>query len=185
MQALTAARGGLVAIFLLLAGTAAQAQDRVSVYQQQPLTYLTGSVGVATLKFTGFDVDSPILTVGMGGMANDYLGMEIRLGTSVMREDYKTSRYALDHVVSALGTLRVPLWRFIYGQAYAGVTNAQLMTIDPAGDKHRSNHGGLSYGASVGIRVIPRLHAAAGYTSYERNSYWKVQAVEGSLQYFF
>lgn len=187
MKSLTGAHLGLLAASLLLAGTSVQAQDRdpISVYQDKPHTYLLGAVGADTLKFKGFSVDSPVLSVGMGAMVNDYFGMELRVGRSVDRTDYKSSRYALDHVFSAMATMRVPLWRFFYGQAYVGATNIQLMTIDPTGDKDHHETGSLSYGVSAGIRVLPRLHAAAGYTSYINKSDWKVQALEGSLQYLF
>jgi hypothetical protein len=185
MASLTTRLGWLAGAALLAAAMQAQAQDKVSVFQQQPLTYLSGSVGMANLDFGSFDVDSPILGIGMGAMVNKYVGVEIRLARSVTREDHQNSQYALDHLASALATLRFPVWRFIYGQAYAGISDAQVMSISPTGDTERNNDTTLSYGLDLGIHVVPHWRVSAGYSSYIDKSYWKVTAIEGSLQYLF
>lgn len=179
----------IVGLILLAVGLQAQADDqtknRVAVFKQQPLTYLTGSIGMANLKFDNFSVDSPILGIGMGAMISPYIGLEIRLARSVTREEHQNSRYALDHLASAAATLRFPLWRFIYGQAYVGIADAQVMSISPSRDTERNNDTTLSYGLDLGIRVVPHWQLSAGYTSYIDKSYWKVTAIEGRLQYLF
>ena len=185
MVSLKKCLGWLAAMALLAAAMQAQAQDKVSVFKQQPLTYLTGSVGMANLDFDTFDVDSPVLGIGMGAMVNKYVGLEVRLARSVTREENQNSRYALDHLASALATLRFPIWRFVYGQAYAGISDAQVMSISPTGDTERNNDTTLSYGLDVGVHVVPHWRVSAGYSSYIDKSYWKVTAIEGSLQYLF
>lgn len=175
----------LAGLALLVAVMQVQAGDKVSVFQQQPLTYLTGSVGMAMLKFDSFNVDTPVLGIGMGAMVNKYVGVEVRLSRSVMREEHQDSRYALDHMASALATLRFPLWRFIYGQAYVGVTDAKVVSISPSRNTERNDDATLSYGLDLGIRVVPHWRVSAGYSSYIDKSYWKVNAIEGRLQYLF
>jgi opacity protein-like surface antigen len=175
----------LCLVMSLLSVGQALAEDSVSVYQQYPVAYLQGSVGETTLKFDGFNVNVPTLSYGMGGMISKHFGLEVRLGRSVMRTDYQQSRFAIDHMASAFGTLRFPIWRFIYGQAYAGMSNARILAIDPGGDKTRDSNTSMSYGMDLGIRVIPNWRISLGYTSYIDKSDWKSTAVEGNLLYLF
>jgi len=166
----------------------AQAADEASsVYRQYPISYMRASLGMTTMDFGSGSktVDMPVISVGMGGMVNSHFGVEVRLARSLGRTDQSGRRYNLDHAASALFTVRAPLWRFLYGQAFVGVTDAQIMTISASGKKNHSDETTLSYGVEAGIHVEPHWRMAAGYTHYIDKSYWKMSAIEGTLQYLF
>lgn len=169
----------------LLLVSSVQAAEPVSVYHQRPLSYLHASLGQMSMDFDNSQVDMPTLRLGMGGMINQYVGMEFSLATSLDRAHEKKVTYSLDYMASAFTTVRFPIWRFIYGQAYAGVSHAKLKTISPRKDTERNDDTSLSYGIKVGLRVVPHWRIAAGWSHYIDEPYWKVSAIEGSLQYLF
>lgn len=170
-----------------LVTTAQAAEEAASVYRQYPISYMRASLGMATMDFGkgSKDLDMPIISVGMGGMVNSYFGAEVRFARSVGRKDLGQARFNLDHAASALFTARAPLYRYLYGQAFVGVTDAQVMVISPTGSKKHNDDTTFSYGVEAGIHVEPHWRMAVGYTHYLDKSYWKMSAFEGTLQYLF
>ncbi len=177
----------LLGVLAWLFSLPALAADEVSVYQQQPRSYVSGGIGQVTMTFDDYEVKLPILSVGATAMVNDYVGVGFRLARSVARDEYHHTAFSLDHLATAYATVKVPVWKFFYAQVYAGVADAKMKTAGPSPrrDTERNDDTSISYGLDLGIKATPRINMALGYSHYIDESYWEVSSIEGRLQYLF
>lgn len=198
---------GLLVLLILPPATAWSADQRVSMYQDKPRSYIAANLVQGALDFDNRDdtVNPAALSVRMGGMASDHLGLEVRLGTGVGTTTERGTAgntrtkvdYSLDHLGGVYLTARAPLLDVprvgkVYTQGYLGLGTEQFKTetrvcndTSCKSDTERFDESGPSWGAALGVRPWPEISLAVEYMRYVSKDEIEVSGLEAGILYHF
>jgi outer membrane immunogenic protein len=197
----------LAAICLPLSVMSQEGNKDVRIYQDKPRSYVGGNLAHATVPFDGLEDDATLTAalVRLGGMASDYIGVEARFGfggdTYTYRENigglYKLDT-SINHIGGVYFTARAPFWELpydlgeMYAQGYLGVANSQLEINATTctgsvcnEDTEREDETGASFGAALGVRVLPQVSLALEYMQYLDKDDVELSTVEAGIMYHF
>lgn len=198
---------GLLAALLLPQTPAWSAEPAVNIYRDAPRSYVGANLVYGTLEFDNAEEDfhPGAIMVRLGGMANDYFGMEARFGTGVGKTTFRESAggtstkvdFSVDYLGGVYFTARAPLLSLplvgdFYTQGYLGLGAEQIKSetrvcnaTSCRSDTERNDESDVSFGAALGVRPRADLSLGLEYMQYASKNGIEVSTLEAGIMYHF
>lgn len=180
--------------------------QRVAHFQDSRYGYAAANLMHFNLDYDDYELTPTGLGLRLGGMVDDYWGVELRLATGpspdtrrLENTPYKVD-YTVDHVGALLATgkwsLPSPLVKqhveSLYVQGFAGIADVKVKTetrrctaLGCRTTQDRNDDTSLAFGAAVGLRTTYNIGLSLQYMQYVDKDYITVTGIEGGLEWYF